>query len=682
MLLRRCLSVLFLLALLAAALPGATPPAAAAGPAATPSFASSLFQSTWTRNDGPVAAHTVARAWLWGPTPGTVRAEPFAGAPNGVRTVQYFDKARMEVNPGVSDPANPWAVTTGLLVVELVSGQVQVGGASYEAHAPAEIPVAGDGAVPAAQAAADPTYRSFAAVASLPGGPARRAAASPGAPVVTTIDRAGTVGVGGPGGVHYASYTQATGHNVADVFAQFMQSKGPVDMGAGTQNAALFDPVYVFGYPISEAYWATVPIAGTPTPVLIQLFQRRVLTYVPSAPADWRVQMGNVGQHYETWRYGPVTDPAAPPGGGSAPPAASGLPDTFVRLSGNQFTYAGAPVRLKGTNYWLHSWPFVGTWTHWDGPTVQRELAQAQALGINTIRIGLPYDHNDALAIVWGDGCEKPPDKCDQIHGWLTNQMTQLLQIAQVYGIKVIFVLFDWSDSFPAAGTHEFQRQLNYLQGIVGPFARDDRVLAWDLHNEPENYATWNGHPDQVIDWTARVAAAVRAIDPNHPLTIGVSNYADLWAAPAGARLIDSVDFVSFHCYSAGALRTQIDDIESRTTKPILLEEMGWPTGPAAQSSPAAVYDEPTQTFLYHSMLGDAKASTLSGVVQWALQDFVPGSTTGGKGISFEEWFGLFRLDGSAKPAAAIFRDSYPVRIMPSTTATYLPLTNWPGRHP
>ena len=44
-------------------------------------------------------------------------------------------------------------------------------------------------------------------------------------------------------------------------------------------------------------------IAGKQEDVLIQLFERRVLTYVPSFAPEWQVQMGNIGAHYYDWRY-------------------------------------------------------------------------------------------------------------------------------------------------------------------------------------------------------------------------------------------------------------------------------------------------------------------------------------------------------------------------------------------
>ena len=47
-----------------------------------------------------------------------------------------------------------------------------------------------------------------------------------------------------------------------------------------------------------------VRVGGAEHDVLVQPFERRVLTYMPDAPSGWAVQMGNVGRHYYQWRYG------------------------------------------------------------------------------------------------------------------------------------------------------------------------------------------------------------------------------------------------------------------------------------------------------------------------------------------------------------------------------------------
>ncbi len=666
------LVVLLILALLAPS----SQAAAMLPRAAEPGFVTPGFGTLWARTDRPVAQGTIARSWVWGPGPGPARTEPYKEAPGGLRTVQYFDKARMEVNPAAT-PGGPWDVTTGLLVVELVSGRVGTGDHDTLQQAPAEIPVAGDPDPPGAGDPLSPVYRSFAAVASLPGGPARKAADRTGALVTDTINRAGAISAGPQADVRYQTYVPETGHNIPDVFWRYMNTTGPVLDGEKVTQAPLFDWVYVLGYPIAEPYWAVVRVAGKPQRVLIQLYQRRVLTYLPTSDPAWQVQMGNVGAHYYRWRYGADLPSTTP---GTLAPTRTPLPPGagFVTLSGDQLLYAGSPVTLKGTNWWKHDSPFADSWADWDGPQTAMELGKAKELGVNTIRVGLPIDNPGAARVLWD--C-KTYDEPDCTHGaispWIVNEMQQLLQIAAANGMKVIFSLFDWSDNFPQPGEKAARIQNTYVQGLISPFVNDDRVLAWELHNEPDNYQTWTeGGPDKVIAWAQGTAALIKALDPRHPVTIGVGNVDSLWKpGPGGLTLLDSSDFVSFHSYDPGALAGQIAAIRAHTGKPIFLGEMGWPSGPTKLSIPAATYDEKTQNYLYTEMLRIAGEQHIAGVAQYTLFDFPAGITTGFKGDSIEEHFGLFDFAGSPKPAAAIFRDQYSSPPLPSVMQTRYPLT-------
>src|SRR5262249_53336779 len=153
--------------------------------------------------DQPVAAGVASRSWTWGPGAGVTRQEPFAG---GMRTVQYFDKARMEVNPQVRDGNSPWAATSGLLVVELVSGKLQLGPDQFENRAAAATRVAGEARAPGDRSV--PTFADFAAVASLPGGPDHSAPFQRGKPVATAISRDGvnTIRVDRNVGINYVGY--------------------------------------------------------------------------------------------------------------------------------------------------------------------------------------------------------------------------------------------------------------------------------------------------------------------------------------------------------------------------------------------------------------------------------------------------------------------------------------------
>src|SRR5690349_15792961 len=89
-------------------------------------FADPAFHDRWQRTDQLVQDGRVTRTWTWGPTPGLTIHEPYAEGRGGTRLVQYFDKSRMEIN-NADAPRDQWYVTTGLLVHELATGQIQVG---------------------------------------------------------------------------------------------------------------------------------------------------------------------------------------------------------------------------------------------------------------------------------------------------------------------------------------------------------------------------------------------------------------------------------------------------------------------------------------------------------------------------------------------------------------------------
>ncbi len=285
----------------------------AAPPTQPSNFADPAFLSTWTRTDKPVSSGQVKRSYYWGPSPGDGRVvlslyERYDEAPNGKRVVQYFDKSRMEINNPDGDKSSPFYVTNGLLAVELITGQIQVGNKAFIAYHPADINLASDvndiGLT-------TPTYASFRSVYYMPA-PGNRV----GQLAAETINRLGQVGTGSWAakyGVKYAYQEPATRHNIPDVFWSFLNLEGPVIVNGKQVNARLSDPYYyASGYPVTEAYWATVAIGGVvDTPVLIQVFERRVLTYVPSLPEGFKVQMGNIGLHYFDWRYpsGRYTDP-------------------------------------------------------------------------------------------------------------------------------------------------------------------------------------------------------------------------------------------------------------------------------------------------------------------------------------------------------------------------------------
>ena len=250
------------------------------------------MRTLWERADLAVSQQRVARSWVWGPAIADGRYEAYNGT---TRVVQYFDKARMEINNPSGDRSSQWFVTNGLLVSEMVNGRIQTGETSFETRAPSTEVLAGD---PREINANAPSYATLAVVTPYQPdktGQALRLQLRSGGDLLV---------IEPPVAVTNAFYVPETGHNVPDVFWQYLNQQGLVSVAGRYTNGALFDWVFTFGYPISDAYWMQVNIGGVPRWTLVQAFERRILTFTPSNPAGYQVEMGNVGQHYYRWRYG------------------------------------------------------------------------------------------------------------------------------------------------------------------------------------------------------------------------------------------------------------------------------------------------------------------------------------------------------------------------------------------
>ncbi len=340
-------------------------------------------------------------------------------------------------------------------------------------------------------------------------------------------------------------------------------------------------------------------------------------------------------------------------------------PGNYVAITGDQFTYNGQPVKLKGMNYYPQLTPWAVMFDHWQGDAVNSDMARLQNLGANVVRVLIPYGNYD-----W-------TDKSGAIDPKHLANLEQLVQAAGNHNLKVELTLFDFYSGAPAAGSAEEGQNLTYITQMVKAFGDDDRIFAWDIHNEPDNYGVWTDrrHPDLVIDWLRRMAAALHTLDHNHPVTVGYGNYQNYWLkGPNGVYTTDFVDFISLHSYDAGNIVAQIQNIKLQSSKPILLEETGWPTGPSCNTLD---YNEATQQRVYSIMVAAAQAQNIGGLFAWTLWDYRLGQSHGGGVESRDDHFGLLRLDGSEKPAMADFR-AYSAPPLPSVTSTSLQYTTAP----
>lgn len=233
-----------------------------------------------------------------------------------------------------------------------------------------------------------------------------------------------------------------------------------------------------------------------------------------------------------------------------------------------------------------------------DPETIDRELGWAQGIGMNAMRVYL----HDLLY--------------EQDSAGFLDRMDQFLTIADDHNMKILFVIFDscW-DPFPKTGKQrdpkphvhnsgwvqspgyyalkdstQYPRLKRYVQGVIGHYARDTRVLGWDIWNEPDNDTGPSYRdvdlPDKeeyVLPLLDKAFSWAREMHPEQPLTSAVwlgdwSRHDDLHAI---ARLqLERSDIITFHNYDdPGSFEQRIKWLQ-RYERPIICTEyMARPNG-------------------------------------------------------------------------------------------------------
>lgn len=198
----------------------------------------------------------------------------------------------------------------------------------------------------------------------------------------------------------------------------------------------------------------------------------------------------------------------------------------------------------------------IETWQaeDFDPVTIDRELGWAEGLGFNTVRI---FSHD----LVW----EADPAGFKQRVG-------TFLDLCQKHQLRVIFTFFTngcygfegearlGKQPDPAPGVHNsgwvqtpgvasvndparWGRLEEYVKDVLTTFSRDERILLWDLYNEPGNPA----RGCQSLPLLRKVFEWARTANPSQPLTSCIeTRYSEEWKRFLG----EASDVITFHTYS------------------------------------------------------------------------------------------------------------------------------------
>ena len=150
-------------------------------------------------------------------------------------------------------------------------------------------------------------------------------------------------------------------------------------------------------------------------------------------------------------------------------------------------------------------------WWFYDGAKMREEVALARQIHVNCIRLWIEFT-------AW----QRDPEKVTE------NFMDAVAAIAEC-GMKVMPCLFNrWHDSkFDYGGTYVenlkpgWRQPLEYVKALVTPLASDDRILVWDLCNEPQAGSLNDEPSKREFQWLSEIAATVRACGARQPILVG-----------------------------------------------------------------------------------------------------------------------------------------------------------------
>jgi hypothetical protein len=226
---------------------------------------------------------------------------------------------------------------------------------------------------------------------------------------------------------------------------------------------------------------------------------------------------------------------------------------------------------LVGSNYTPRS--AINQLEMWQEATfnpaeIDQEFGWAEAMGMNTMRVFL---HD----LLW-----------QQDAAGFQKRINEFLTIAARHHIRPLFVIFDscWDpmpvlgpQHPPIPGVHnsgwvqspgaraladkqQYPRLKAYVHGLIGAFAKDDRILGWDLWNEPDGENERSYAAQEPKDKVALVTALLpqvfewaREANPTQPLTSGVWR-SNLWEGKEPNKIqeiqLRESDVITFHNYS------------------------------------------------------------------------------------------------------------------------------------
>lgn len=243
------------------------------------------------------------------------------------------------------------------------------------------------------------------------------------------------------------------------------------------------------------------------------------------------------------------------------------------------------PVFPVGVNYY----PLVQerqSWSDWYDRDVDADFARLGKLGFSLARIFISWKFFEQQVGQYDDEAD--------------DRLARIVAAARENKLKLIVTFFaddGFSDMVdvpwakgrdPRCDGYLIDRETALVQRVVMALRREEAVFAWDLGNEP--FLAKFESAEALRDWARALRAAIREVDPERPVTIGLDVETFQIATGIDAReVLDDFEFVTSHPTAAYRIHaaegpvtarpaTYLDSFllhVARGALPVLLDDVG-----------------------------------------------------------------------------------------------------------
>ncbi|MGQ8334950.1 glycoside hydrolase family 2 TIM barrel-domain containing protein [Sunxiuqinia sp. A32] len=207
---------------------------------------------------------------------------------------------------------------------------------------------------------------------------------------------------------------------------------------------------------------------------------------------------------------------------------------------------------------------------------IEKEMKLAESIGLNCARVVLQY-------AVYEDDPK-----------YFIKTFDKFLSICNKHGVKVMPCFFDdctfgtntdtkigvqpeplegwyawaWSPSpgyTMVVDEREHKKLEVYVKDMLNHFKNDERILLWDLYNEPTNTTM----PERSMPLLKKVFAWAKEMDPLQPISVGMWN----GNSELNDLIVANSDVITFHCYAPKDQTEEVMKEKLTYNRPVICTE-------------------------------------------------------------------------------------------------------------